>query len=82
MNNRQHINSEGERLSIEEKTLRGNRVRCLVIYDDAPPIGTGQAAPMFLDPGTCEFLFEFLVVEMGFRHSKQYEVDSSGNRNH
>lgn len=57
----QHRNSEGERIAIERKTLRGNPVLCLVIYDDAPPEGTGQAAPMLLDEGTRNWLREELA---------------------
>lgn len=47
-----HVNSEGERISIEEGTLRGEKVELLVIHDDPPPQGSGVRAPMLLDDDT------------------------------
>ena len=55
--NASHTNSEGERIAIETRKLRGvTLVHCLVIYDDAPPHGSGKAAPMLLDKSTREWL--------------------------
>lgn len=53
----QHINTQGERVAIEPRKMHGvTPVHCLVIYDDAPPMGTGRPAPMLLDAGTREWL--------------------------
>lgn len=51
-----HINSEGEMVAIEDRQLRGEKCRCLVIYDDPPPRGSGRPAPMLLDEGTRRWL--------------------------
>ena len=55
----QHVNSEGERVSIE-RVLTGDFVGqlTLVVYDD-PPLGT--AAPMLLDEGTRDWLLAALA---------------------
>lgn len=49
----EHVNTEGERITIERRLKHGvEPVVCLVIHDDAWPRGTGQRAPMRLDAGT------------------------------
>lgn len=57
-----HVNSEGERVSIERVTdgpHAGSRV--LVVWDDPRSRGgTGMPAPMKLDAGTVEWLREHL----------------------
>jgi len=53
-------NSEGEVIKIEDARLRGVPVKCLVLYDDMPPNGTGQPAPILLDEGLRKWLLEVL----------------------
>ncbi len=60
--NQQHRNSHGELIAIEARTCHGNPVECLVIYDDAPPIGTSQPAPMLLDAGLVKWLHEQIAI--------------------
>lgn len=62
-----HINTQGERIAIEARKMHGlTPVHCLVIYDDAPPRGTGRPAPMLLDEGTREWLkAEIAKIEAG-----------------
>lgn len=55
-----HTNSEGERISIEPRPFKGKQVHCLIVWDDRPPRGTGQPAPMLLDEGTRDWLVENL----------------------
>lgn len=57
----EHINSEGERISIESRVLAGKIVKVLVIWDDKAPIGSGKPAPMKLDEGTRTWLLNQLV---------------------
>ena len=57
-----HVNTEGERIAIERVTdgpFAGRQV--LVLYDDPPPNGTGQRAPMLLDEGTRRWLLDALA---------------------
>lgn len=51
-----HINSVGEKISVEER----GPIRVLVIWDDEPPLGSGVAAPMLLDESTVQWLLEQL----------------------
>jgi hypothetical protein len=51
-----HTNSEGEKIGIELAKLNGQSVLILTIFDDPPPRGTGQRAPMLLDEGLKEWL--------------------------
>lgn len=54
----QYTNSQGEKIGFVRSEKQS--CWCLVIYDDAPPVGTGKAAPMMLDAGTAEWLRSML----------------------
>jgi len=71
--NEEHINSERERISIERRQLRGKDVLLLVIWDDAPPHGTGVPAPMLLDESTQAWLLEKLKALAAVAGGKERE---------
>jgi len=54
------LNSQREKIAIEERKLNGEKVHCLVIYDDPWPNGTGKPAPMLLDELTRTWLIKNL----------------------
>ena len=72
-----HVNSEGERITVEIAHGDGFEGRLLLVIHDDPPLAV--KAPMLLDSGTADWLATVLADHQG-EFDKAPESAESGER--